>query len=124
MSRKQHYWWEAYGHFDPGENNLPHMGQVIRCYRLLRQWKPEDLAHALGQAKRHVYDIESSSNMPELVSRRRILCDLLNIPPVLLGLAVITTGDSEEDEEMINNKGSIKVFDSQTMSMYEGILTL
>ena len=71
MKATQNIWWYIYGPFDPGENNLPHLGQVIRYYRELRQWKAKDLADALGQSPRHVYEIESSPNMPELISRRQ-----------------------------------------------------
>ncbi len=42
-----YYWWYAYGSFDPGEYNLPHMGQVIRHYRGLRKWTIKDFAKAL-----------------------------------------------------------------------------
>src|SRR5690242_11637154 len=89
----QNQWWYIYGPFDPGENNLPHLGQVIRYYRELRQWKVKDLADALGQSPRHVYEIESSANMPELISRRQAISNLLKIPPVLLGLSVIIPGN-------------------------------
>src|SRR5579859_7115186 len=122
MNTRQHQWWYAYGPFDPGENYLPHLGQVIRYYRELRKWKVKDLADALGQSVRHIYEIESSFNMPELISRRQALCDILKIPPVLLGLAVID--NSEGKALQGETAGTVKIIDSQTMSMYEGLLAL
>src|SRR2546429_4109537 len=126
MKAENYKWWYTYGPFDPGENNLPHLGQVIRYYRELRQWKAKDLADALGQSVRHIYEIESSPNMPELISRRQALSNILKIPPVLLGLAVITSDDQSNNEKMslVEQAGTIKVIDSQTMTMYEGLLAL
>jgi transcriptional regulator with XRE-family HTH domain len=125
MQLGKHKWWYAYGPFDPGENNLPHLGQVIRHYRELHEWKAKDLADALGQSVRHIYEIESSANMPELISRRQALSEILKIPPVLLGLAVITSDKQIDTIELPENTaGTTKIIDSQQMSMYEGILSL
>lgn len=121
MSATQNHWWYAYGPFDAGENNLPHLGQVIRYYRELRKWKAKDLADALGQSPRHTYEIEGSPNMPELISRRQALSTLLKIPPVLLGLSVIVPGTETTAAEMA---GKVSIIDSQTMGMYESMLTL
>jgi len=121
MKATQNTWWYIYGPFDPGENNLPHLGQVIRYYRELRQWKAKDLADALGQSPRHVYEIESSPNMPELISRRQALSNLLKIPPVLLGLAVVIP-ESDSDQLLDELAGVVRIIDAQTMSMYESVL--
>lgn len=119
----QNYWWYIYGPFDPGENNLPHLGQVIRYYRELRQWKAKDLADALGQTPRHVYEIESSANMPELISRRQTIAQLLKIPPILLGLSIVLPGDDLE-QIGIEKAGTIRAIDPQTMNIYESMLIL
>ena len=121
MKATQNHWWYIYGPFDPGENNLPHLGQVIRYYRELRNWKAKDLADAIGQSPRHVYEIESSPNMPELISRRQALSNLLKIPPVLLGLAIVIPG-SDIDHQLDEIAGVVSIIDSQTMSMYESML--
>jgi transcriptional regulator with XRE-family HTH domain len=121
MKATQNTWWYIYGPFDPGEHNLPHLGQVIRYYRELRQWKAKDLADALGQSPRHVYEIESSPNMPELISRRQALSNLLKIPPVLLGLAVVIPG-SDSDQLLDELAGVVRIIDVHTMSMYESVL--
>lgn len=119
----QNHWWNIYGPFDPGENNLPHLGQVIRYYRELRNWKAKDLAEALGQSVRHVYEIEGSNNMPELISRRQAISNLLQIPPVLLGLSVIAPSGSL-DQTDIEVAGTIPIIDMHTMGMFENILAL
>ncbi len=121
MKATQNHWWYIYGPFDPGENNLPHLGQVIRYYRELRNWKAKDLADAIGQSLRHVYEIESSPNMPELISRRQALSSLLQIPPVLLGLAIVVP-DNAADHLLDEIAGVVKIFDAQTMNMYENML--
>src|SRR6266849_3787076 len=121
MKTTQNQWWYTYGPFDEGENNLPHLGQVIRHYRELREWKVKDLAEALGQSVRHIYEIESSVNMPELISRRQALSHLLKIPPVLLGLAVIIP-ESDIDQYSEELAGTIRIIDSQTIRMYESML--
>jgi transcriptional regulator with XRE-family HTH domain len=119
----QNYWWHTYGPFDPGENNLPHLGQVIRYYRELRNWKAKDLAEALGQSVRHVYEIEGHNNMPELISRRQAISNLLQIPPVLLGLSVIVPSNNLEHSG-IEVAGTIPIIDVQAMNMLENMLEL
>lgn len=121
MNETQNHWWYTYGPFSPGDNNLPHLGQVIHYYRELRGWRVKDLADALGQSLRHVYEIESSPNMPELISRRQALSHLLKIPPVLLGLAVVIP---ESDLDQLSNElaGTIRIIDSQAIRMYESML--
>jgi len=42
-------WWSLYGPFDPGEDDLPHMGQVISHYAKLNGVKTNDLACRLTQ---------------------------------------------------------------------------
>src|SRR5579883_1167633 len=121
MKTHSSYWWHIYGPFDPGENNLPHLGQVIRHYRELRNWKVKDLADAMGQTPRHIYEIESSANMPELISRRQTLSNLLKIPPALLGLSVIIP-DNSSNKAIAESLGMIKVIDQHTINVYEDML--
>src|SRR5579859_1477717 len=82
----KYYWWYAYGHFDQGEHNLPHIGQVIRHYRKLRQWSKEEFAEVLGNTVRYVAMLENEKNthMPDLLSRRLALARILDIPLALL----------------------------------------
>lgn len=119
----QNHWWNIYGPFDPGENNLPHLGQVIRYYRELRNWKAKDLAEALGQTVRHVYEMEGSNNMPELISRRQAISRLLQIPPVLLGLSVVVPSNSLEHTD-IEIAGTIPIINMPTINMLQSMLEL
>jgi hypothetical protein len=60
MKAEKYKWWYTYGPFDHGENNLPHLGQVIRYYRELRQQK---LTHLLP-SKTASYEKESELTRP------------------------------------------------------------
>ena len=125
MGGTAYYWWYIYASFDPGEYNLPHMGQVIHHYRALRQWTIKDFAKALQVTEHYIYEIESSSNMPESISRRTAIAKLLNIPPALLGLSIITPIEQVIGEEITNDiTGVIKHIDAQRMLAYEDILTM
>lgn len=125
MDETAYYWWYAYGSFDPGEHNLPHMGQVIRHYRGLRKWTIKDFARALQVTDHYVYEIESSSNLPESISRRTVIAKLLKIPPALLGLSIITPINQSIDDEIENDiTGLIKHIDTQRMMVYEDILAM
>ncbi len=119
----QNHWWYIYGPFDPGENNLPRLGQVIRYYRELRQWKAKDLADALRQTPSHVYEMERSANMPELISRRQTIAQLLKIPPVLLGLSIVLPG-GELEQISTESAGTVHTLDPHIMNIYEGMLVL
>ena len=103
MDETAYYWWYTYGSFDPGEHNLPHMGQVIRHYRGFRKWTIKDFAKALQVTDHYVYEIESSSNLPESISRRTAIAKLLKIPPALLGLSIITPIDQIIGDETEND---------------------
>ncbi len=89
MSKR--YWWESYGPFDPDPNDedFPNAGQVVRHYRLLKKWTPAQLGVAMEKTARWVQAMEHDNTVPEAISRRRALAKILDIPPVLLGLAVI-----------------------------------
>ena len=125
MDETIYYWWYAYAPFEQGEYNRPHMGQVIRYYRELRSWTIKDLAKALRVTEHYVYEIESSSNMPESIGRRTAIAKLLKIPPALLGLSIIAPEDQHTSET--NNDditGIVKVIDAQRMMAYEDILAM
>src|SRR5260370_1178870 len=115
MSETPYYWWYAYAPFELGEHNRPYMGQVIRYYRELRGWTIKDLAKALQVSEHHVYEIESSGNMPESISRRTLIAKLLKIPPALLGLSIIAAADEQtratvEDDNPRNAGGIFNSF--------------
>src|SRR5689334_13777362 len=81
------YWWSRYGDFSPGEDNYPHMGEVVAYYRVKRGFRrQEDLAVALGCSKRSVEEWEREVTLSSPNERRKVLSRLLRIPPCLLAL--------------------------------------
>lgn len=70
-------------------DGYPNAGQVVRHYRLLKQWSPADLGEALGKTARWVPAMEYDNTVPEAISRRRAIAAILGIPPMLLGLASV-----------------------------------
>ena len=81
-----YYWWSAYGHFEPGEDGYPHIGQVIRHYREMLNMDIESFAQRLEISVRRAYELEESPAMPKSVSRRQALATILGIPAALLKL--------------------------------------
>jgi transcriptional regulator with XRE-family HTH domain len=89
-------WWVQLGYppFERGPDGWPRPGQVTRYYRRLKRrpdgkrWTQADLAQALGITERAVHNMEHFDEGLESISRRRFLAETLQIPPVLLGLAV------------------------------------
>jgi tetratricopeptide (TPR) repeat protein len=101
-------WWHIYGVFDEGEDDLPHMGQVLSHYMKLNGLKAnalKDALHALGWdiGVRRVEQMLSDKNKdePQSISRRRLLSKLLCIPPALIGLSII--GDKVIEVPLLMN---------------------
>lgn len=121
---KNHYWWYAYGYFEPGKDNLPHFGQVFAHYRKLSGWSKAQAASALKCTERYIEMLESdrNTNTPKSHPRRAALAKMLKIPPVLLGVALV---GQEEDiaHAGAHSTGVQAAFDSQTMTFYEDMLT-
>ena len=117
-SKTMYYWWHAYGHFQPGKDNLPHFGEVITHYRVLLGWTREEAATALKCTKRYIEMLESkqNKNMPESNPRRAALAKIFGIPPILLGLATV----SQEGDSTVTHSAS--VFDTSTIMFYEDML--
>lgn len=115
-------WWSAYGSFTPGENGLPHAGQVIRMYRKRKGWSAERLAHALDIEKRMVYYIEGSLSLPEPYTRRQMLVGLLSIPPALLG--VLELAALPEHMGGMPLQGRVAVLPKSAVRAYEEVLVL
>ena len=120
---KNHYWWYAYGYFEPGTDNLPHFGQVFAHYRKLSGWSKVQAASALKCTERYIEMLESdqNTNTPKSNPRRAALAKMLKIPPLLLGVALV--GQEEYIAPVgTNTAGAQAVFDSQTMTFYEDML--
>jgi tetratricopeptide (TPR) repeat protein len=80
------YWWSRYGNFDPGEDILPHMGQVVAHYRKKYGCRTQaEFAIASGFKERTIIEWESSPMIVDQ-NRRKFLAKMLKIPPALLGL--------------------------------------
>lgn len=72
-----------------------HPGEIIKRYRKLKKknngksWTQLDLADALEITDKAVRDMENNNAGLDSITRRRILSDMLKIPPALLGLAAL-----------------------------------
>ena len=124
---KLYYWWYVYGHFRPGVDNLPCLGDVITYYLALSNLSKEDLALSLNCTERFIEMLKSPNNkdMPKLLPRRILLAKALHIPPVLLGLSSVTLltwgeGESAHAEGI----GLDTVASTETMTFYERMLAL
>ncbi len=118
-------WWSAYGQFDPGEEGLPHLGQVIRQYRELRGWSKEELADVLDCTTRYIEMLESSKNtkMPESLPRRAFIARVLGIPFILLGISPLLEIGQEGDANLLATMvDTLSTVNSNTMTMYEKML--
>lgn len=115
-----YYWWQTYGHFDPGENNFPHVGQVIRHYRNILGIDIEEFAHRLNISTRRAYELEETVAMPKSLSRRQILATLLNIPVALLNLPV----QNLVQPPVLYSAGGNLIIHPNTMQAYEDVLDL
>jgi tetratricopeptide (TPR) repeat protein len=117
-------WWDSYGPFDPDEDGYPNAGQVVRHYRVLKQWSPAQLGEALGKTARWVQAMEHDNTVPEAISRRRALATILGIPPMLLGLATIESMiHVEPTRSQAAEKTRAKV-DQTTIDQYNDFLRL
>jgi transcriptional regulator with XRE-family HTH domain len=112
----QYHWWFAYGHFEPGEDGFPHIGQVIRHYRKRCGMSIEELAEKLGISVSRAYELEEIPALPKSITRREALAGILGIPALLLKLRLPATGYPP-----------IASFDHihpHTMQAYEDVLSL
>jgi tetratricopeptide (TPR) repeat protein len=88
-------WWEHYGFpaFAAGPDGFPRPGQVVRHFRKIKRksdgkpWTQRDLAQVLGKQELAIRDLELRDIGLNDITRRRFLAHLLDIPPLLLGLA-------------------------------------
>jgi tetratricopeptide (TPR) repeat protein len=124
---ESYYWWYIYGHFGPGEDNLPCIGEVIAYYLELSDFSKQELAKSLQWTERYIEMLKSPNNkdMPKLLPRRILLAKALHIPPILLGLSSITllrwSDGAVPVEEMVGHEA---VAAPSTMQSYERLLAL
>jgi transcriptional regulator with XRE-family HTH domain len=89
------FWGEKgeYGPFTTQEDGWPNAGEVIRHYRRKRKMSAGELAQLYGKAigtrmtSRWILKMEQQNEVPSDIARRRLLSQILDIPPILLGLA-------------------------------------
>src|SRR5437899_1715735 len=80
---------------------FPDPGRIIKQYRenltytdaetgKLKHWTQADLAQRLGVSEVTVRLMETQNSGLDSIERRRVLADLLKIPPALLGLIALS----------------------------------
>jgi len=99
-----YYWGEngEYGPFSVGDDGFPKSGEVIRYYRssihkISAKKFGELYGKALGEqpkTREWVLHMERTSYVPTDITRRRVIVNLLGIPPMLLGLSETLTKTS------------------------------
>ncbi len=120
------HWWSRYGSYRPGAWGLPHMGDVIKDYRIRRGFYLQDaFAQAAGFSKRMVEYWESTMYLTEM-ERRIFLAKLLRIPPALLGLTIYNVIDDRYGIEGYTEslKRMIELAEEDSYYAYEDILVL
>ncbi len=100
------YWGEGgeYGPYSVQEDGWPNAGEVMRAYRLKRGWSAAEVARRYSEALKSlskckkegtpvkpvsatwILNMENENRVPSDITRRRLLADLLQIPPILFGL--------------------------------------
>lgn len=100
------YWGEGgeYGPYSVQEDGWPNAGEVMRAYRLKRGWSAEEVARRYSEALKHlnkhkqegthvkpittiwILNMEKENRVPSDITRRRLLAEILQIPPILFGL--------------------------------------
>jgi transcriptional regulator with XRE-family HTH domain len=84
---------DQYGPFTVQKDGWPNAGEIIRHYRKSRKMSAKELARRYGESigepvtARWILKMEQQNKIPADITRRRALATILNIPPVLLGLA-------------------------------------
>jgi tetratricopeptide (TPR) repeat protein len=92
------YYWGDQGQFGPfseGNDGYPHSGEVVRHYRVVvNRISATRFGKLYGQAlgenpktRIWVLQMERTNAVPLDITRRRIIAQILSIPPVLLGLS-------------------------------------
>jgi len=100
------YWGKGgeYGPYSVQEDGWPNAGEVMRAYRLKRGWSAAEVARRYSEALKRlsehkhvgtpvkpvsttwILNMENENRVPTDITRRRLLADLLQIPPILFGL--------------------------------------
>ncbi len=94
---KLKYWEEGpFGPFEVQEDGWPNAGQVMRYFRERSDMTAKAFGQLYGKeiredekpvSERWILEMELENKVPTDITRRRVIARLLNIPPLLLGLA-------------------------------------
>lgn len=86
-------WWmyKGYPDFKAGADGYPLPGSVVKYYRERKKVTQNALSYALGRSKNTVRLVQNRGANLDTFSLRYRLCDLYDIPPLLLGLDHVLT---------------------------------
>lgn len=90
----ENWWWSDYDPWPAGNDGWPHTGAVVKWYRRAAGWTQVQLAEALDITVLGVGKMENKQMGLDSMQRRRALCFLLSIPPILLGLDSVHTSNT------------------------------
>jgi tetratricopeptide (TPR) repeat protein len=107
---------------------FPEPGAVIRHYREKmkyevdgkeRSWTQADLARVLGVSEVTIRMMETQNKGLDSIARRRMLADILKIPPVLLGLSSLS-----DLEHFLSRGGATSGVSSEVVKLYQDALKI
>jgi transcriptional regulator with XRE-family HTH domain len=112
-SQENMCWWTVLGYspFEEGKGGFPQTGQVIKHYRenkmndASQSWTQKRLAEVLEVTEKTIGEIENRDSFLGF-DRRRHLCQLLAIPPLLLGIRTREEIDLLVEEHRAKNAAS------------------
>lgn len=111
-----------YGPFTAQEDGWPNAGEVVRYYRRKLNVSAEELAKQYSEVihkeitARWILKMEQQNKVPTDITRRQILIKILNIPPILLGLASLEQIANNTTDEV--QRPSTLVYTSLDLERY------
>jgi transcriptional regulator with XRE-family HTH domain len=100
-------------------DKFPLAGYVVKLFRKRKKWTQAQLGKKLGVGKVMVHRIERYNEGLDL-ERRRLLCKLLDIPPILLGLGLLEQLHDffqENEKQGVPGKSSVLSIDPHDTSL-------
>jgi transcriptional regulator with XRE-family HTH domain len=124
------YWGEEgrYGPFSAQDDGWPNAGEVVRYYRKAANMTLANFARQYGVATKTVvtsqwiYRMEKQNKVPTDITRRQAIVNILQIPPILLGLGTLETisrGTIAETEKLPITPAILKPGIAINLSNYE-----
>ncbi len=78
-----------YGPFSAQDDGFPNAGEVVQFYREQVKMSRARMAQLLNTSRRWITKMEKENAVSEMISRRRVLAQILSIPPILLGIGIV-----------------------------------